>query len=344
MIKKILFKTAVFAAIILTITSAISPVLLYKVGHRQKLIEGLYDRSQIPVDVVYVGSSHINGAVSPDVIYDEYGITGQNYGTGGQPIDVSYYLIKEILKTNPHPVVVLDVYYLGLTSEYGSDSYIRYVLDNMRFSPNKLDAIFHCTPPSQWLLYIFPFFKYHSRWSEITKTDFTFDSIKTSYYAHGFSAGTGRYGKDSAAPFEARGTAAIPKKPLEYLYKIIDLSKEKGFTLILTNMPHDYSSTANLDTWVKEPAKMFNTVAGIAKENNIEFINFCTMLDEIGFDFKADMNNAGHVNIFGAHKISEYMGKYLSEKLGLPDHRGDPAYAQWNKDVETYKSVHKDMY
>lgn len=344
MTKKIILKIVIFAAIILTVTSALSPVLLYKVGHRQKLTQGLYDKSQQAVDVAYVGSSHINGAISPNVIWDRYGITGQNYGTGGQPVDVSYYLIKEILKTNPHPVVVLDVYYLGLTSGYGSESYIRYVLDNMRFSPNKLNAILHCTPPKKWLSYIFPFFEYHSRWSEITKADFTYDSIKTSYYAHGFSAGTDEYGKDSAAPFTADGTAEIPEKSLEYLNKIIALSKEKDFTLVLANMPHDYSTTKNLDTWVSEPAKMFNTVRQIADDNGIEFINYCTLLDDIGFDFKTDMNNEGHVNVKGAHKISEHMGKFLSEKLKLTDHRGDSDYSQWDADLAVYKSKHKDLY
>lgn len=344
MLKKIILKILIFAVIILVTTSLLSPVLLYKAGHRQKLIQGLYDSTQKTVDVVYVGSSHMNGAISPDVIWDKYGITGENYATGGQPIEVSYYLIKEILKTNPHPVVVLDVYYLGLKSQYGSESYCRYVLDNMKFSYNKLDAIFHCVTPQKWLTFIFPFFEYHSRWSEIDKKDFTYDSDKSSYYAHGFSSGTEKYGKESKAAFTAEGTAEIPEASLKYLNKIISLSKEKNFTLVFVNMPHDYSSTENLDTWVEEPAKMFNTVQKIADENGIDFINFCTLLDEVDFDFKTDMKNSGHVNIYGAHKLSEYMGKYLSQTLKLTDHRGDSSYAQWDADTAVYKSKHKDLY
>ena len=344
MFKKIIIKLFIFTVTILALTSSLSPVLLYKVGHRQKLIQGLYDKTQNAVDVAYVGSSHMNGAISPDVIWDEYGITGENYATGGQPIEVSYYLIKEILKTNPHPVVVLDVYYLGLESKYGSESYCRYVLDNMKFSYNKLDAISHCVTPQKWIAFIFPFFEYHSRWSEITRQDFTFDSDKSSYYAHGFSSGTEKYGKESAASFAAEGTAEIPEQSLNYLNKIIALSKSKNFTLVFANMPHDYSSTKSLDIWVKEPAKMFNTVKKIADENGIDFINYCTMLDELGFDFKTDMKNSGHVNVYGAQKLSEHMGKYLSQTLNLEDHRGDSSYAQWDTDTAVYKSKHKDLY
>ena len=239
---------------------------------------------------------------------------------------------------------MLDIYYLGLKNTYGSESYIRYVIDNMKFSTNKLSAIASCTPPQKWFTFLFPFFEYHARWSEITKTDFTYDNIKTSYYAHGFSAGTAQYGKDSAAPFTAQGTASIPDKALSYLNKIIALSKEKKFTLVLANMPYDYSSTQSLDTWVSEPAKMYNTVAQIADENGIKFVNFSTMLDEIGFDFKSDMNNEGHVNLAGAHKLSAYMGRFLSEQLNLADHRGHDDYAQWDTDVAVYKSNHKELY
>ncbi len=75
----------------------------------------------------------MNGSINPNILWNEHGITSFNYGTGGQPIDVTYYLLKEILKKQDNPIVVIDLYYLGLTDEFGKDEYIRYVLDNMKF-------------------------------------------------------------------------------------------------------------------------------------------------------------------------------------------------------------------
>ena len=88
--------------------------------------------------------------------------------------------------------------------------------------------------------------------------------------------------------------ADLPPKSEEYLNKIIDLSKKEGFKLIFTNTPHDYNKTSRANSWVTEPAKMFNKIAEIAKENKIPFINYNNMLDELGFDFKNDMVNTGH--------------------------------------------------
>lgn len=115
------------------IISIITPVFIIKTGHREKLIEGLYKHEENSYDVVLLGSSHMNGSINPNILWNEHGITSFNYGTGGQPIDVTYYLLKEILKKQDNPIVVIDLYYLGLTDEFGKDEYIRYVLDNMKF-------------------------------------------------------------------------------------------------------------------------------------------------------------------------------------------------------------------
>ena len=55
-------------------------------------------------------------------------------------------------------------------------------------------------------------------------------------------------------------------------------------------------------------------------------------MNEIGFDFKADMNNANHVNIWGANKITMDFGKFLEGNYPLVNHLNDNKYAQWNLD------------
>lgn len=103
---------------------------------------------------------------------------------------------------------------------------------------------------------------------------------------------------------------------------------------MFTNIPYDYNSTAGSESWVKEPARMFNKVAEIANENNIPFINYNDKLTDIGFDFKSDMHNSSHVNIWGANKITVYLGEFLKENYSLIDHRHDSNYAQWTIDYK----------
>ena len=120
----------------------------------------------------------MNSGINPNILWNQYGITSFNYATGGQPIDVTYYVLKEVLKVHKNPIVVVDLYYLGFTDEFGDEGYVRNALDNLKFSTNKVDAIINCTPLKQWINYFFPIFKYHDRWKELTENDFEFDPSK----------------------------------------------------------------------------------------------------------------------------------------------------------------------
>ena len=330
MVRKAIIKGSIFVILLMCIIAMLNSIFTLKTNHREKLIEGLYNHTGDAYDVVLMGSSHMNGGIDPNVLWHQYGITSYNYATGGQPIDVTYYLLKEVLKKHNNPVVVVDLYYLGLTDEYGEEGYIRYVLDNMKFSINKLDAILNTTPSKERVNYVFPIFKYHDRWKELTAIDF--NDTPSAYYTKGFEAGIEKYAKDDSSNSPTTGTVDLPPKMEDYLNKIIDLSKKDGFKLIFTNTPYDYNSTAETNNWVKEPAKMFNEVAAIAKQNDIPFINYCDKMEEIGFDFKTDMNNSSHVNIWGSTKVTMDFGKFLSENYNLVDHRKDTKYGQWNLD------------
>lgn len=313
MVRKAIIKGLLLILIIGSIIAILNPIFILKEGHRNKLFQGLYEHQGESFDVVLLGSSHMINQIDPNTLWDKYGITSFNYGTGGQPMDVTYYLLKEVLKFHDNPIVVIDLYYLGLTDEFGKEEYVRYVLDNMKMSPNKIDAIINCTPKHLYTSYLIPLLKYHGRWKEISDQDFNFDVFST-YHAKGFSAGEKIYGKDNTYTDHTTATAQIPPKAKRYLEKIIDLSKAEGLELIFTLAPHDYNSTSTLSYWHKEPDKMFNEAARIAQANDIPFINYNNMLEELNFDFKNDMYNEGHMNIWGSKKVTAHFGEFLQHK------------------------------
>lgn len=329
--KKLIGKGLIFLSVLTLILASLSNVFIYKIDHRGKLLEGLYNSSD-PYDAVLMGSSHMNGGIDPNVLWKQYGITSFNYATGGQPIDVTYYLLKEVLKKHTPSVVVVDLYYIGMTNPYGETGFISNALDNMRFSKNKLEAIQNCTPKKEWLSYLLPVLKYHFRWSTLTPADFFYDSSSI-YYLKGFSAGTQRYGKQDITKAITDKKAEIPAKNLSYLYKFIELSKENGFQLLFVNMPCDYTESNRSSGWVNDCEAMFNTVADLCQKENVPFLDLCDRMDEIGLDFSQDMNNSGHLNVWGAYKTSSYFGNYLKQNYSLPDRRNDSALAiRWNQD------------
>lgn len=332
MIKKAVVKGLALCIILVIILSFLGSIFVLKTDQRAKLTDGLY-KSKDQYDVVFMGSSHMNGGMDPNVLWRDYGITSFNYATGGQPIDVTYYLLKEVLKKQKNPIVVIDIYYLGLTDKYGDQGYVRNALDGMKFSLNKLDAIQNCVPLKDRISYLLPILKYHERWSELSKSDINFDNLK--YYPQkGFEAGTNKYGKDRTTVVKTTAMEDIPAKANLYLNKIIELSKKQGFKLVFINTPYDYKDTLGASNWVKEPEKIINKVKQVAKSNNIEFVDYNDedKFREIGLDFKNDMNNSGHLNVWGASKVTEDFGGILKEKFKLSDHRSDIKYKQWNVD------------
>lgn len=337
MIKKILLKCLVFVVIIGSVLTLLSPIFVYKTGHMGKLQDGLYLAND-QYDVVLLGSSHMNGGLDPNVLWNQQGITSFNFATGGQSMDVSYYLLKEVLKKQKNPLVVLDVYYLGMTSQYGAQGYVSNVLDNMSFSLNKFSAIWNCTPLQDRLLYLFPALKYHFRWSDLEAKDFNFDSMSVNY-AKGFESGTAKYGKQISQWESTENKTEIPAKSLEYLNKIVNLCKSENVQLLLVNMPSDYSDPDESEPdaggdWVGDCEALFNTVADYAEQNQIPFLDLYDKAEELGLDFANDMNNSGHLNIWGAYKASTYFGNYLMQNYNLADHRSDSTYEQWNEDYK----------
>ncbi|MBU3201066.1 hypothetical protein LL037_15720 [Clostridium estertheticum] len=340
MLKKSFLKGISFVIILLLFIITLNSIFIIKTNHRAKLTQGLYTNTGDPFDVVLLGSSHMDALINPNVLWKQFGITSFDYSTGGQPIDVTYYLLKEVLKKHKNPIVVVDLYYLGSTDKFGDEGYIRTALDNVKFSVNKVQAILNTTPRNQWLNYLFPIFKYHDRWKELTETDFNFDTDDT-YYRKGFNASHDLYGKENASNSLTTETVDLPPKTKDYLNKMITLSKKENFKLIFTNAPHDYSQTSGSKVWTAEPAKMFNKVAEISKANNIPFINYNKMIKELDFDFKKDMINIGHLNIFGSNKVTLSLGKYLKTNYKLTDHRNDETYKEWDSDYILYSRSEK---
>lgn len=341
MIKKAIIKATIFITILLIILSQLNTVLLKKVGHRAKLYQGLYNEEN-SYEVLFMGSSHMNGSMNPNILWGKYGITSFNYATGGQPIDVTYYLLKEALKIHNPKVVVLDLYYLGLTDEYGEEGYIRTVLDNMKFSLNKIETLVNCVPKDDIIHYLFPILKYHTRWKELTLEDFKFD-LKNGAYAKGYSASSEKYGSYNNGDLNITEVSYIPEKSRKYLYKFMELSKEYGFSLVFTNAPYDYSSNDSMKNWHENDAAMFNRISEIASENKIPFINYSSkeILERIEFNFAEDMFNVGHVNVWGSTKVSSDFADFLNENYTLSDYRGNSNYKNWEEDYKYYLEMSK---
>ena len=227
-----------------------------------------------------------------------------------------------------------------LSMKYGepqSEAYNRLNLDGMRWSASKLGAIrASMTEEEDFLSYVFPLLRYHSRWSELGWEDVTGMFRRESVSHAGFLM---------RADVKAAGT--IPEgRPLadyqfsetcyEYLDKMVGLCAEKGVQLVLIKAPSLYPYW--YDEWDQQ-------MEDYAREKGVPYINFLDKIDEAGLDFTQDTYDGGlHLNLSGAEKLSRWFGRWLTENCAMPDHGGDAEIQElWSARSQRYHAMAEDQ-
>ena len=331
-------KKTVLRSVITVIIVCTSLFLLQKLlqpKYMDGVVEGRliaeYYEEEKDHDVIFVGDCEVYENFSPKVLWEEYGINSFIRGSAQQLIWQSYYLLEDTLRYEKPDVVVFNILSM-MYNEPQKEAYNRMTIDGMKWSSSKVKAIqASMTEREEFLDYVFPILRYHSRWSELENTDFKymFDTEKVSH--------NGYYMRVDVRPAENIPEPKIladyqfGENSYYYLDKITDLCKKNDIELILIKAPSLYPH------WYEEwEVQMEN----YAKENGLRYINFLENLEETGVDFSVDTYDAGlHMNLSGAEKITRYLGNVLSEEVGLEDRRNDIELSRiWDEKIVAYEN------
>ena len=79
--------------------------------------DGFRNLPENTVDVIAVGSSHIQYAFDPAIFYAETGYYSYVMGSQCQPMSMTYHMLEEVLKTQSPETAVIDVFTLLPASE-----------------------------------------------------------------------------------------------------------------------------------------------------------------------------------------------------------------------------------
>lgn len=289
-----------------------------------------YYRDSTKHELLIIGNCESYENLSPMKLWEEYGITSYIRGNSNQLIPQSYYLLREALRKERPKVVLLNIQAMMVDGQ-SSEEYNRMVFDGMKWSGDKLEGILSSRTKEESLAeYLFPILRYHSRWSELSEEDFRYafqEKPLTSYNGYYLRADIRPY---TEFPTERRRSDyTFPEQNLRYLERIWQLCRENRIALVLMKAPSLYP------VWVPPYEEQ---IAEFARERNIDYINTLLYTDEIGLDMNVDTYDEGlHLNVYGAEKLSVWLGKDLKERYGLTDFREDEALAQvYNKRLEEY--------
>lgn len=295
-----------------------------------------YEMEEDSIDVLFLGSSVVVNAFAPQELYNNYGITGFNLGSEEQSILLSYFWLKEALRFQSPKAVVLDTRYL-FTQHVAdpvntAEPMIRKCIDPMKWSSVKMEAVRDiCSIDERQSLasYYLTNIRFHERWTELDEYDLQLGKSKSAQLL-GFGPLT-TYGSDSYDAFilcDTESTVDMDEIMRIYLDKMVALCQENGIDLILLSLPGNTMYDG-----------VHNCLQNYAREHEIAYLNLCEMnhYNQIGAQLPLE-NVVNHGNIWGAVKLTNYIGAFLQSEYALESHTD----VQWENTNDYYMQVVKD--
>ena len=132
----------------------------------------IYELEDNMVDVMFLGSSHAFTSFDTGLLWRENGIASFVLGGPVQPMWNTYYVLREVLKTQTPKLIVLEGFSTVVEIQYQEDPYVIKNLYGMHWSRNKVKAILESTTKEHWKNLFLPWSEYHSRYTELDRSDF----------------------------------------------------------------------------------------------------------------------------------------------------------------------------
>ena len=274
---------------------------------RNKSIAGIQNEKEDSVDVLVLGDSESYTSVSPMQLWKEQGLSSYVCGQPGQKIQETYFMLKTALQSQSPKVVLMET--------------------NLMFrDPGPVKNI--QSSFAETARYHFPLLRFHNLWKLM------FDGKKPGEAVYkGFSI------RSSVDPFdsgdymkETEEVQEMPQAVTFYMEEIMELCRRSGAELFLVSAP----SPKNYSY------RKHNAIENYAKEKGLTYVDLNLKIKELGITWQKDSYDKGdHLNLYGAQKVTRWLGTYLKQNYELPDHRNDPAYEDWNELSKKYEEAVK---
>lgn len=268
------------------------------------------------VDILILGSSHSNSGIDPGIINGDLGVKSFNYSLNGMRIEQLLYIFRDALRTQTPQIAILDTFsFVSAPQEY-MEIYTHRAFDHLPISLNKINAI-NTGIPGEKSSYYLPFIKYHTRWKELKANDIRDVFEKNPRPSMGF-AGTNKTEQMEAMSMEApilpvTEVQSITPSHEILLGEFLSVAEENNVYVLFVTVPYlkqegwDYVENARVNNYLRE--KYVNG-------NTIQLIDLNEYWDKMDFSCM-DLGDPGHVNRFGAEKVSRFLVEYIEQNYRI---------------------------
>ena len=319
-IGRVIFKAVLFLLLLAGLLFGAQKILKLNMGHRgSDSVRGFYQEERNSIDVLFVGASTMFCTVDPLVLYEDYGIAAYDFGSSAQPFALSYLFMQEALKTQKPKVIALEA--LCISKELVPDN-LNYGITDLPFSATKAKGLLEMFPNDRGeaLSYLIPLMQYKDRWQELGRDDFLENYESYDNYAKG--AYTPDLVSENPLDFSSyydEEAFEIPEENIRVFEKMVALCKENDISLLLFKSPN-----------VGWNIGQTKAVSELAKNYEVPFIDYYSLMDELKVDTATDFRDNTHFNRYGSKKASDYMGAYLKEHYDLQDWRETDGENGWD--------------
>ncbi len=367
---RIIFRVLVFILIGIGLFIIIGHIFMPKrFSYAQSSEDGklryYYNEEKDSIDVLILGTSHAYRGILPMEMYQLYGIKSYNLATSTQPIEVTYYVLREAIKYQSPKVIIWDV--SNLYIDNASEARWKLVTDEMKIGVNKISLIREYLKKAEnaeeIYTYLFPLPEYHTRWKELLKQDFELFDKNKHYFGKGGQVSSVMREATSVdemnsfvnrmirnnekvvyeyhdgeenenREWDVLYSTEIPVANVEWFFKIKKMCDENNIQLLGVKVPAIEEPQRYSSAWTL--AKYDRTKA-FCEENGVAYYDLLYDTD-VGLDWTKDTIDAGrHLNLYGAQKVSANLGNYLTGHYELPNEHN----VQWDKDLKSYEKVRK---
>ncbi|MBR1471706.1 MAG: hypothetical protein IJ600_08705 [Lachnospiraceae bacterium] len=325
-------KAAVFTGIAAALFVPVSYILRPSIDNRKQAFAGFYSEPQDSLDLVFMGSSSVYPYYALPYLWKEYGYTGGMLSTSIQRAENIPYLVKEAAKTQTPMLMVIEMRMFYRSREISDQEEVRFfnhvTVDNLKYSKNRFELIYNTYLHTSVSDYV-DFIRYHGGWKDFTPQDIRFWDYKDHDPYKGFAFNAEVDPQQPPLQYSDEEVLPLYDYRIEEIGSLMDYCGENGITPLFIYSPYCLDA---------EDQQMSDTMGAIIRERGYEYIDFNHLYEELGIDFATDFYNDGHVNIHGAMKVTDYLGRYIREHYGAAPAHPAEITAEWEADYAVWKA------
>lgn len=322
-------------------------------------LKGFYHEEDNTIDALVIGASEVYTSYSPTMAWEQQGFTSYCLAGPGVSGNLYKYMLAEVLKTQKPKVVAFEVNgFIHGEKYFYREANIHNILDNMKWSDNRVQAIENLVPEEDKMSYYFPIEIYHNRWAH--PRDAFFNTLIKGMFLvkrHNYLKGVSTYSYEH--PIEKRqfeGKYHYTDKANEVLHDLMQYCKDQGIEHVLFfYAPHGVKKRHKeflRDIFADIEAFGYDTLdcnEWIESRENHMLHERHYAMDPKDVNLKEDIclredfYNNEHVNVFGMEKNTRNMAAYFVKEYGLKDEvsHEDILINQWNEDARQADKLFK---